>query len=69
MYLNVLAVYEASCEGCIHAVHCVSCAAAHYNDTGVLGVPSPNICFKILEPEKAREEREFYEKYGYVKLT
>ena len=55
------------CEGCIHARHCVSCAAAHYNDTGKLGVPSPQLCFKILEPEKAKEEREFYEKHGYVK--
>ena len=54
------------CEGCIHARHCVSCVAAHYNDTGKLGVPSPEICFKILEPEKARMEQECFDKYGYV---
>lgn len=58
----------AECEGCIHYHHCVSCAAAHYNSTGKLGVPAPDLCFKILEPEKAKAEREFYDKHGYVKF-
>ncbi len=56
------------CEGCIHAHHCVSCVAAHYNGTGKLGVPSPLYCFKILEPEKAAAERAFYEEHGYIEL-
>ncbi|MDO4748166.1 MAG: radical SAM protein [Eubacteriales bacterium] len=54
------------CEDCIHAFHCNSCAALHYNDTGKLGVPSPKICFKILEPEKAKIEQEYFDKYGCV---
>lgn len=54
------------CEGCIHAFHCNSCAALHYNDTKQFGVPSPRVCFKILEPEKAKAEQEYFEKYGCV---
>lgn len=57
------------CEGCIHAFHCNSCTALHYNDTKQFGVPSPRICFKILEPEKAKEEQEYFEKYGCVKTN
>lgn len=56
------------CEGCIHAVHCVSCIAAHYNDTHQLGVPSPRLCFKITEPEKAKAEQEFFAQHGYLEL-
>ncbi len=58
----------AECEGCIHSHHCVSCAAAHYNSAGKLGVPAPDFCFKILEPEKAKAEQEFFDKHGYVKF-
>lgn len=54
------------CEGCIHAFHCNSCVALHYNDTKQFGVASPRVCFKILEPEKARIEREYFEKHGCV---
>ena len=56
------------CEGCIHAVHCRSCVAFHYNDTHQFGVPSPRICFKIREPEKAKAEQEFFAKHGYLEL-
>ena len=56
------------CQGCIHSVHCVSCVAAHYNDTHQLGVPSPNICFKVREPEKAKCEQEFFVKHGYIEI-
>ena len=56
------------CQGCIHSVHCVSCVAAHYNDTRRLGVPSPKICFKVIEPEKAKYEQEFFDKHGYVEI-
>lgn len=58
----------AECEGCIHSVHCTSCIAAHYNDTKTLGVPSPRLCFKIREPEKAAQERAFYEEHGYIQV-
>ncbi len=57
------------CEGCIHSFHCSSCTALHYNDTKQFGVPSPRVCFKILEPEKARKEQEYFEKYGCVKIN
>ena len=56
------------CEGCIHAVHCSTCVAAHYADTKQIGVPSPKLCFKVLHPEKARQEREFFEKHGYLEI-
>lgn len=56
------------CQGCIHSIHCNSCVAAHYNDTKRFGVPSPNICFKILEPEKAKAEQEFFDKHGYIEV-
>lgn len=56
------------CEGCIHAIHCTTCIAAHYSDTKVLGIPSPKLCFKALYPEKAKEEREFFEKHGYLEV-
>lgn len=56
------------CQGCIHSVHCNSCVAAHYNDTHQLGVPSPAICFKVLEPEKAEYERNYFAEHGYIKI-
>ncbi len=56
------------CDGCIHAFHCITCIALHYNDTHKLGVPSPRICFKVREPEKAREEQEFFQKHGYLEI-
>lgn len=56
------------CIGCIHSVHCTSCVAAHYNDTHQFGVPSPNICFKIIEPEKAEAERKFFDEHGYIEV-
>lgn len=56
------------CEGCIHAVHCTTCVAAHYNDTHQFGVPSPRLCFKVKEPEKARAEQEFFAEHGYLEL-
>ncbi len=56
------------CEGCPHAIHCTTCVAAHYNDTHQLGVPSPRLCYKIREPEKAAAERAFYEEHGYIEI-
>lgn len=56
------------CEGCIHAIHCTTCVAAHYNDTKELGATSPRICFKKLQPGRAALEREFYEKHGYLEV-
>lgn len=56
------------CEGCIHHIHCTTCVAAHYNDTHQFGVPSPRLCFKIKEPEKAKEEQEFFAKHGYLEI-
>lgn len=56
------------CQGCPHIVHCVTCVAAHYNDTHQLGVPSPRLCYKIREPEKAAAERAFYEEHGYIEI-
>ena len=56
------------CEGCIHAIHCRTCVAIHYSDTHQFGVPSPRLCFKIREPEKAKAEQEFFAKHGYLEL-
>lgn len=56
------------CNGCIHAIHCVTCVAAHYNDTKQLGVPSPRLCYKITHPEEAKKEREFFDKHGYIEI-
>lgn len=56
------------CEGCIHAIHCTTCVAAHYADTKQIGVPSPKRCFKVLQPEKARQEQEFFDKHGYLEV-
>ena len=56
------------CEGCIHAIHCTTCVAAHYADTKQIGIPSPKLCFKVLQPEKARQEQEFFDKHGYLEV-
>ena len=56
------------CEGCIHAFHCTTCVAAHYADTKQIGVPSPKLCFKVLHPEKAKLEQEFFDKHGYLEV-
>lgn len=56
------------CATCIHVRHCTTCVAAHYNDTHQLGVPSPRLCYKIREPEKAAAERAFYEEHGYIEI-
>ena len=56
------------CEGCIHAIHCSTCVAAHYADTKQIGVPSPKLCFKVLQPEKAKQEQEFFDKHGYLEV-
>ncbi len=52
------------CNGCIHATHCIHCFGAHYYDTGKLGTPSPELCFKKKHPEEAAEIEAYYEKNG-----
>ncbi len=51
----------AECERCIFRSHCLTCVAAHFNDTGKMGVVSPRLCWKVKYPQKAAEAQKRYD--------
>ena len=61
---NFLALEE--CDRCLHQLRCHQCAALHYNDTGVMGKPSPRLCWKLNHPEEAKSVEERLIKKGLI---
>lgn len=64
-WMDNLPIIE-ECLECVFTGKCLSCVAAHYNDTGEFGKVSPRLCWKRKHPEEAAEIMKRLEDEGLI---